>query len=171
MVILAAAEYPRNLSVAANLHYTCARIARAPPHWGPDICFCIQVPTRWHQHWFGIGFADFVHMLSLHKKNHSIPFSSNYLQSSMTAFGHNENRLAQEDINMAETTKSITNITDDIDKSGQSLNAAKENDAVGYKEYIEARDLDISEKEVSTFLSKWFLPRVEPKLTRSNDFR
>jgi hypothetical protein len=47
--------------------------------------------------------------------------------------------------------KPVPVITDDLDKTNaQALNASREENAVGYKEYIEGRDLDISDKEVSS---------------------
>jgi hypothetical protein len=51
---------------------------------------------------------------------------------------------------MADTMKPRAEMVDDTFKGNmQALNASEEENAVGYKEYIEARDLDISDQEVS----------------------
>ena len=51
---------------------------------------------------------------------------------------------------MANTMKPHAEIVDDTFKGNmQALNASQEENAVGYKEYVEARDLDISDQEVS----------------------
>lgn len=68
----------------------------------------------------------------------------------MSIQGHNNSHTAPTEIDMMERSKSIAEVTDDIGKrDAQPLEGAQEENAVGYKEYVEARDLDISDKEVS----------------------
>jgi hypothetical protein len=70
----------------------------------------------------------------------------------MTVFQHHKTQDTQEDINMADQTKPVPEYMDVVEKStGHELNAAQEENAVGYKEYIEGRDIDIPEQEVSLF--------------------
>jgi 2',3'-cyclic-nucleotide 2'-phosphodiesterase (5'-nucleotidase family) len=68
----------------------------------------------------------------------------------MTVFPHQKTQN-DEDINMADQTKNSPEFTD-VMKAGHqhhNLNATEEENTVGYKEYIEGRDIEILEKEVS----------------------
>jgi hypothetical protein len=68
----------------------------------------------------------------------------------MTVFPHQKTKK-EEDINMADQTKTCPEFTDVMEKGHQhhDLNAAEEENAVGYREYVEGRDIEIPEKEVS----------------------
>jgi hypothetical protein len=52
---------------------------------------------------------------------------------------------------MADQTKNGPEFTDFMEKGHQhhNLNAAEEENTIGYKEYVEGRDIEIPEKEVS----------------------
>jgi hypothetical protein len=68
----------------------------------------------------------------------------------MTVFPHQRTQN-EEDINMTDQTKTSPEFTDVMKEGHQhhNLNGTEEENTVGYKEYIEGRDIEIPEKEVS----------------------
>jgi hypothetical protein len=75
----------------------------------------------------------------------------------MNIIKNHKSRAAQGDITMADTAKPTAEIIDNMEKPAYNpMNTSQEENAVGYKEYREALDLDITEKEVGVSpFSNW----------------
>jgi hypothetical protein len=80
------------------------------------------------------------------------PAAPSHLRNpSMNIIKNYKSRAAQDDIAMTDTAKPTVDIVDNVEKSEyNAINTSQEENAVGYKEYREALDLDITEKEVGT---------------------